>query len=63
MRDTHVWSPPGGECDEPDGEEESRKGLDWAADGEDRTADAGAAAKGQQGKQVGDHLKILNHLL
>ena len=42
--------------DEADDEEHPGEGLNGAADGEDGAADAAAAADGQQGEQVGDHL-------
>ena len=42
--------------DEADDEEHPGEGLHGAADGEDGAADAAAAADGQQGEQVSDHL-------
>ena len=49
-------SPAGRVGDEADDEEHPGEGLNGAADGEDGAADAAAAADGQQGEQVGDHL-------
>ena len=54
-------SPAGGVGDEADDEEHRGEGLNRAANGEDGAADAAAAADGQQGEQVGDHLKWKIH--
>ncbi len=53
----YLGSPSGWEADESQGEEERGERLHRPADGEDGAADAGAAAQGQQGEHVSQHLE------